>query len=422
MAFAHRLQTLALTAGLLYASAAQARNLADDYLAAQRHEPGFAAAQMAAQNQRIDAQVAASAYYPRAGISLSQDAIDNSTRRTLRLTQPVLSAERWLTTREAGPREQLAELQLGQARIDLAARLFAAVREVSLSRERLQLNRSNLQALQAQRESAEMAFRLGQGTVTDVLDTRLRLAQAAAQITRLQAEHDSARRLYASLTGYLPAADAYVLRPLQPGRLQSLPLPDLPTLIDQSLQTNPRLQGERQTTALSALQARRARAQFLPSVNATVQRSQSGTTRTEQNGLVISFDLPLQYSSRYAFESADNALIGQQQKERATQENLQLELQRQHAHAQAALQEVQITLEAIEAAALSVQANEQSFAGGVRSKLDVLNALQAELSAREAHLNAQMTLAHAQLSLRLLAGHDIAEVLAQLQQQLFDAP
>ena len=422
MALINPLRTLALAAGLLCAGAAQARNLADDFRAAQQHEPGFAAAQMAAQNQRIEAQVAASAYYPRAGISLSQDATDNSTRRTLRLTQPVLSAERWLTTREAGPREQLAELQLGQARIDLAARLFAAVREVSLSRERLQLNRSNLQALQAQRESAEMAFRLGQGTVTDVLDTRLRLAQAAAQITRLQAEHDSARRLYASLTGYLPAADAYPLRPLQPGRLPSLPLPDLPTLIEQSLQTNPRLQSERQTTRLSALQARRARAQFLPSVNATVQRSQTGTTRTEQNGLVISFDLPLQYSSRYAFESADNALIGQQQRERATQESLQLELQRQHAHAQAALQEVQITLEAIDAAALSVQANEQSFAGGVRSKLDVLNALQAELTAREAHLSAQMTLAHAQLSLRLLAGHDIADVLTQLQQQLFDAP
>ena len=125
-------------------------------------------------------------------------------------------------------------------------------------------------------------------------------------------------------------------------------------------------------------------------------------------------------SSVYAFESADNNLLAQQQKERATLEGLQLDVQRLHALAVAAQEEVAITREGMDAAALSVTATEQSFAGGVRSKLDVLNALQAELSAREAHLTAQMNLAQTLLTLRLLAAHDIPTVLADLQRQLFD--
>lgn len=409
--------TLFAVALLASWGAAQARNLNEDFRAASQYEPTFAAAQMQSRNLRIEADIAGSAYYPRAGVSFSQDNNDNSTRRTARITQPLLSAERWLTTREATPRENLATQLDAQSRIELANRLFGAVRELTLSREKLALHQANLQALQAQSESAQLANQLGQGTITDVLDTQLRVAQARAHILRLQAEHETARRSYAAITGYLPADQAY---PLQPRKLSGLKPPPLAEAIEQALQSNPKLQAERQATALSALQARRARAQFLPSLNATWQRSQTRTTTNNQSGLVLSLDMPLQYSAMYAFESADNALLGQQQQERATQVSLQLEVQRLHAQALAAQQEVDISREAIDAAALSVSANEQSFAGGVRSKLDVLNALQAQLTARESHLSAQLTLAHTVLTLRLLAAQDIDTTLSKLQREIFD--
>ena len=412
-ALVHAGLVLALAAG----GSAQARHLLEDFEAALRHEPTFAAAQMQTRNMRIDANVASAAYYPRASISLSQDANDNSTRRTARVVQPIVSADRWLTTREATPRESMANQLDAQSRIELANRVFGAVRDLALSREKLALYQANLQSLEAQNQSAVMASQLGQGTITDVLDTQLRLAQARSQILRLQAEHEAARRAYASITGYLPARDVY---PLSPRKLDEFTLPPLQELIDQTLQTNPRMQLERQAPQLTSIQARRARAQFLPSLNATWQRSQTANATNNLSGVVLSLELPLQYSSVYAFESADNNLLAQQQKERATSEGLQLDVQRLHALAVAAQQEVAITREGMDAAALSVTATEQSFAGGVRSKLDVLNALQAELSAREAHLTAQMNLAQTLLTLRLLAAHDIPTVLADLQRQLFD--
>ena len=48
-------------------------------------------------------------------------------RRTARIVQPLVSAERWLITREASPRETIATQLGAQARIDLASRLFNAV-------------------------------------------------------------------------------------------------------------------------------------------------------------------------------------------------------------------------------------------------------------------------------------------------------
>lgn len=396
---------------------ALAANLQADFAAASQYEPTYLSAQTQTRNMRIEAHIASTAYYPRAGFSLSQAPNDNSTRRTARITQPIVSAERWLTTREAAPREKIAAQFDAQARIDLASRLFNAVHELILSREKLVLHQANLQSLQAQNESARLANQVGQGTITDVLDTQVRLAQARANILRLQADHTTAQRTYASITGYLPTPNAY---PLSPRSLVALRTPPLEETLAQTLQSNPRMQTERHNTALSTLYAQRARAQFLPSLNANWQRSVTDTTSTQLNGFVLSLDMPIQYSSAFAFEAADNALIGQQQKERATHEGLMLDIQRLHAQALAAQQEVDISREAIEAATLSVSANEQSFVGGVRSKLDVLNALQAQLSARETHLSAQLNLARTLLTLRLLAGHDIESIFQNVQRELFD--
>lgn len=409
----------ALTLSLASASGHTA-NLVDDYLAATRVDPTYTAKQFDGQNLRIEAQIASGAYYPRAGVSFSQGDSDSGTRRTLRVTQPIVDANRWLNRQEAAPKEALAEQLDIQARLELAVRVFNSVRALAAAREKLALNESNLTALQAQASSARLALQVGQGTVTDVLDTQLRVAQARAGIQRLRADLLAAERQYASLTGYAPAPGAY---PLQPRNLAQLRIPPLSELITQSLAANPALQAQRLGTQLSQLEARRARAQFLPSLNATVQRSRasSGTT-TSINGVVLSFDLPLQHSSIYTLQTADNKLLAQQAQERSTQEQLLLELQRLHAQAIAAQEEVAITRDAIDAAQASVAANEKSFEGGVRSKLDVLNALQQQLAAREAHLSAQLQLADHLLALQLLSAQDVPTVLGGLQQQLFATP
>lgn len=416
-----RLPRLAAALALALSGAtAHAANLVDDYLAAARFDPAYAAKQFDGQNMRIEAQIAAGAYYPRAGVTFSQGDSDSGTRRTFRITQPIVDAGRWLTRQEAGPKEALADQLDTQARLELAVRVFNSVRTLTAAREKLALNVANLSALQAQASSARLAQQVGQGTVTDVLDTQLRVTQARAGIQRLRADLLAAERQYASLTGYAPAPGAY---PLQPRNLAQLRIPPLTEIIDQSLSANPALQAQRLGTQLSQIEARRARAQFLPSLNATVQRSRASNGSTNSiNGVVLSFDMPLQHSSLFALQAADNKLLAQQAQERATQDQLLLEIQRLHAQALAAQEEVAITRDGIDAAQASVSANEKSFEGGVRSKIDVLNALQQQLAAREAHLSAQLQLADHLLALQLLSAQDVPTVLGALQQQLFAAP
>jgi protease secretion system outer membrane protein len=415
----HALPKRTLVALLIAVGSASshATNLVDDFLAASRFEPAYTAKQFDGENMRIEAQIASGAYYPRAGVTLSQGDSDSGTRRTFRITQPIVDAGRWLTRQEAAPKEALATHLDTQAKLELAVRVFASVRAMASAREKLALNEANLAALQAQASSAKLALDVGQGTITDVLDTQLRVTQARSAIQRLRADLQAAQRVYASITGYAPAPGAY---PLQPRNLTQLRIPPLADLINESLAANPALQAQRLGTQLSQIEARRARAQFLPSLNATLQRSRSSSGSTSSiNGVVISFDMPLQHSTLYSLQVADNKLLSQQAQERATQEQLLLELQRLHAQAMAAQEEVAITREGIDAAQASVKANEQSFEGGVRSKIDVLNALQSLLVAREAHLSAQLQLADQMLTLHLLAAQDIPTVLGNIQQQLF---
>lgn len=412
-----RLTTLLHTSALLLSLPVSASNLLDDYVAATRHEPNFAAAQMQSQNMLLDARLAAAAYYPRANLSLSQDSFDNATRRTARIIQPIVSADRWLNVKESGPREKIAGHLDTMARYSLAKQVFGAVRDLAAVREKLSLNQANLTALQAQSDSAQMAHKLGQGTITDVLDTQVRVAQARGQIQRIQADLETARHAYANITGYLPAPNAYPLAPRKMDDVQVLPVEQL---IEQVLQTNPGLQAQRKATELSAISARRARAQYLPTVNAIWQRSQTTSNNVNNiSGVVISFDMPLQYGSQFSMEAADNNLVAQQQKERAVQSELTLETQRLHALALATQQEVQISRDAIDAAQMSLSANQQSFQGGVRSKIDVLNALQALLTAREAHLGAQLVLAESLLGLQLLSSSEIPGALKSIHQQFF---
>ena len=83
------------------------------------------------------------------------------------------------------------------------------------------------------------------------------------------------------------------------------------------------------------------------------------------------------------------------------------------------MEEVRLTREAIQAAELSLDANEKSFTGGVRSKLDVLNALEAVFNARDQHVNAQLGLGESLLQLQLTSAQDIDLVLRQVQAQVF---
>jgi protease secretion system outer membrane protein len=406
---------LVLLAGLFAAHSALANNLFDDYQSARKNDATFAASFADYETGRIQARTASTAYYPQANFSRTQLPNESGSRQTFTISQPILNADRWLSLQEAEPRNALADVGLQKNQFELAHRLFSVVSALSASREKLLLNQTNIDALQAQTDSAQRAFQLGMGTVTDVYDAQVRLAQARSQSLILRSTLQAATRQYETIVGTRPQLDSYILA----NNMSALKLPALETFMDQARSINPSIRASEIGTLIGEITRKRAKAVFLPSLNASVQRSQFGDNTITSSGITLRLDIPLDMSSYSRIETADLALQKLKDTERAVKQQVELDIQRLHSDVQASLSEIAIRLEAIKAAELSVNANEQSFKGGVRSALDVLNALQALHQTKNDYVTALLQLGERLLNLQITAAVDIDLALKQVQTQLF---
>lgn len=119
--------------------------------------------------------------------------------------------------------------------------------------------------------------------------------------------------------------------------------------------------------------------------------------------------------------AAANANKSQEQA-RDAEEKTRLEVHRYWSLVNAGLRELPIRLGAIEAAQLSVQANEKSFKGGVRSQIDVLNSIQTSYQVQQDYVNAVLSLADNYLNLLLQSASPTSQAMAQIQSFLLPAP
>jgi outer membrane protein TolC len=401
---------------LAFPAIVSGQNLLKDFEKARDFDPTFAAARIENQAGQLDAKIASMAYYPNARASLSQLDNENKDRTTLSITQPILSYEKWLTLKEAEPKLALAGAKLEQSQYDLAQRLFKAVSTLVDAREKLVLNINSLNALEAQAMSARRAFDLGMGTITDVRDTEVRLAQVRSQSFVLKAANAAAERQYIALVGHAPSGGAYTLK----GKLKTFELPPIQDFMVRAEQRSPSLRSNAVSINLAEIAKRKTYSAFFPSVNAFVQRSQlSSTPAAINSGVALRMDIPLQAGSFYKGASADLDLNKAQELERNTRQQIKLDVERFYNQLQAVQAELLVRVEAINASELSLDANEQSFKGGVRTKLDVLNALQALFQARADYASAQLRLGETFLSLLTVSATDADESLKQINDLLF---
>ena len=413
-----RFNTFVLAAclvGLFSPSASYSVNLLSDYESARKNDAAYAASYADYQTGQIQARMAGSAYFPEAKFSRSQLTNETSDRQTLSITQPIINADRWLSLKETEPRNALAEAVLVKNQNELALRLFKVVSALSEARERLLLNQVNIEALQAQAESAKRAYQLGMGTVTDVYDAQVRIAQARSLALSLRSSLQAAERQYEAMVGVRPLLSSYALVK----QMVELKLPALDSFLDQARRGNPNIRHSELATQLGEITRKRSKAVFLPSLNAAVQRSQSGDNTSTSTGVVLRLEIPLDMGSYLRWQTADLDLQKLRDTERQVKQQVELDIQRLYSEVESSLSELSIRTEGIKAAEQSVNANEQSFKGGVRSKLDVLNALQALHQSKSDYVTALLQLGERLLSLQINGAIDIDLALKQVQVQLF---
>lgn len=390
-----------------------AGTLTDAFEQARKFDPLFQAARSERDANVVASEVAGSAYYPQLQGSYTQLETEANTRQTYTLTQPLVSADRYATAQEREPREQLASATFQLREQDLSQRLVKAVAELLRANEGLRLNKAKIDALEKQSQSAQRAFELGQGTVTDVRDARVRLDQARADTLTLEAQIGAAQRQLTAITG----APVPALLLSVPRMERSVALKSLDDYIASGVQANPQLLVAQQNQRIGELAVTRADSAWLPTLSAVWMNTTSNHVTSNYSGISVS--LPLQAGSFYQMKGAAANAVKTQEQTRDAELRTRLEVQRLWSLVNAGRSEVAIRLEAINSAELSVEANEKSFRGGVRSQIDVLNSIQILYQVQQDYVNAVLTLADNYLNLLLQAATPADQAIASTQAILF---
>ena len=394
---------------------AQSGPLAQALKEARGFDPAFQVAKAERDARLNDSQASSVAYYPQFQGAYTKLEVETSTRQTYGVTQPLIDASKYASLRETEPRALLASATFHSREQELGQRLLTSVVELLKQSESLRLNVSKVEALQGQANSAKKSYELGQGTITDLRDAQVRLDQARADGLTLEALIGAAKRQISAMTG-TPSSSLQVRIP-QSSR--SLPIMPLESYVDQGLRANPQILTAQQNEKLAKINTIRADGAVLPVVNAVY--TTTSNTQAASNYFGLTVILPLQASSFYQMRGAAANALKSQEDVRDVEAKTRIEIQRLWALVHAGLKELPIRLSAIESAQFSVEANEKSFKGGVRTQIDVLNSIQTLFQVQQDYVTAVLTLTDNYLKLLLQAATPVDEAVVLVEQALLPA-
>ncbi len=361
-----------LASGLLMAtmSPAWALDLLADFQKAMQYDPHYRAAQAEKGANLTLAEQARLAYLPEANINTQRLQTDISGRRTVTVTQPLFSAEKLALLKMQDPRADYAQANFMVQQADLAQRLFKAATGIILAVENQRLNQARLTALTQQTERARKLYAMGQGTITDQRDLEVKLAQARAQHLLLSAQLEAAAKQYAAIVGERPRVAEFVL-PEKHAALNFLPLDDY---VAQSMARHPAVLAARMSEKMAELEVTRAKGALMPTVSAAYINSSSANLNNVSTGLVL--NMPLQAGTVIGHETAQHNHLKAIENRREAEEKIRVDVEKAWNQVSSGVALLGAQFEAIEAARLSVEANTRSFQGGIRSSVDVINAIQ----------------------------------------------
>jgi protease secretion system outer membrane protein len=413
---ANRVLFVVATALMLAAGTGHAAGeLLEHYERAKAQEPLFQAARAEREANIAGSNTARAALLPELRLSTSRLETENSTRTTLTVLQPIVDANRYATYREGVPREILAEATYRAREQELALRYMKSVSELVRARESLALNQARINAFEEQSKSAMRAYELGTGTVTDLRDAQVRLDQARAADLSLRARLAAAERQFAAIAGVFPRPEAFRLV----RKVPAISLGHIKDYLAKAEEENAQVIAARQNEQIAQLGVTRAKGAFLPTLNATATRTHTSAVSDQYVGVQLNFPLAVANFYQVSGALANAERISEQARD--TLQRTLLDVERLYQLVEAGRNEVAIRLDGIRSAELSVQANEKSFRGGIRSKIDVINSIQTYYQVMDEHLNAVLTLAENLLNLHIQLSHPIPDSLRQVERILFTA-
>ncbi len=260
--------------------------------------------------------------------------------------------------------------------------------DVLRDEETARIRRNNVRVLSRQLQASQDRFAVGEGTRTDIAQSRSRLALSESGLAQADAQLLISRAAYERIVGRIPVD-------LQPVPNFLLPQ-DLPTAIARARDNNPELIGSYFNEAASTAAIDVAKAAGRPTIslngNLSSARDQVlGFDRSDQQSITAQIRVPIfsgglnksrvrqakHAKARLAFETRDTELAVDQ-----TVKQIWAQLD-------AAREVLVATQTQVESADIAFEGVSLEQTVGTRTQLDVLNAEQEVLNARLSVVNAQ---------------------------------
>jgi outer membrane protein, protease secretion system len=207
--------------------------------------------------------------------------------------------------------------------------------------------------------------------VTDLRDIEVKAAQAKSQQLSYKTALNVATKQYAAITGAQPKVQDFVLEQKD----RSLQLKPMQEYVDLALQSSPALLATRFSERVAELELEKSTGSLLPTISATYNSSKAGSAAANTyTGVLVS--MPLTAGSYYGRKSVEANYLKAKEATRDSEEKTRVEVEKLREQIETGLEALKIQKDAVAAAELSLEANQKSYEGGVRSAVDILNATQ----------------------------------------------
>jgi outer membrane protein len=371
-----------------------------------------------AQRSRIDSE----SRDPAASPSFTRD--PRSVGYTLTFAQPLYRPQNYLLYRQAGYQVAQAEATFNQAGQDLIIRTAQAYFDVLAAQDTLELVRAQKAATAEQLAAAKRNFEVGTATITDTHEAQARFDLINAQEIASLNDLENKRRSLQLITG----KEYRELSPLRPEIKLAPPNPDnMETWVELAeKQSYPVLITEA-SAEVAALEARRARAAHLPTLDAVATHGQTGqsasSTSTSATGADITtttiglqFAMPLYQGG--GLDSREREAAALSLKSREDLENARrtaaVTTRQNYLSIINGITQITALEQALVSSQSALDSNKLGYEVGVRINIDVLNAQQQLYSTRRDLALARYNTITNQLRLKAAAGslreEDLEEV------------
>lgn len=319
----------------------------------------------------------------------------NNERYALTLSQHLYNKQAWENYQEFKARARQGEFEAvdaqAEATVDLAQRYFVAL----ASDDELELVLAERRATQKNLDRVEALYDRQMAMVTDVLDLRARVDALAAQEVEARNQVRVSREELSELIGR-PVKER-LSRIREDIELQ-VPGESVAVWVERALAANPAIKAQEEALVAAGAALREGKGGHYPSLslNLSAQRSDVGYDNTlapRSDSYVASLGIQVPIYSGGSTSARSRALyndrVATEQQLEAIRREVVKETTSAYLTAQASVEKIRASRNALESAEKSSVAAERGFEFGVVNSVDVLTSVQNEYKARRDLLSAQ---------------------------------